>query len=221
MHLLLFGATGMIGQGVLHEALADARVTRVTAVVRAPMGRAHARLVEVVHRDFADLGPLAPHFAAADATLFCLGVSAVGLDEAAYTRITYDLTLACAHAALAANPAMTFCYVSGAGTDSSERGGSMWARVKGRTENALLRMPFTAALMFRPGYIQPMAGVRSKTWWYQAIYTAMGPLSGVLVRLLPGLATTSVRLGRAMIRAVAEGRPSGILETRDINALGS
>ncbi|MBI3791506.1 MAG: NAD(P)H-binding protein [Gemmatimonadetes bacterium] len=221
MRVLLFGASGMIGSGVLHECLADPRVTRVTAVVRAPLGRTDPKLREVLHQDFTDYAPLAGVMADADACFFCLGVSAVGLDEAAYTRLTHDLTLTCARAQLAANRDCVFCYVSGQGTDSTERGRAMWARVKGRTENALLALGFRAAYMFRPGFIQPMAGVRSKTGWYQAIYTVMAPLSPLLTRVLPGVATTSVRMARAMITVAISGFPSRVVTTRDINALGA
>ncbi len=221
MRVLLFGASGMIGSGALHECLADPRVTSVTAVVRSTLGQSHPKLREVVHADFFDYAALTTTFQQSDACFFCLGVSAVGLDEAAYTRLTFDLTLAAARAMAAANPASTFCYVSGQGTDSSESGRSMWARVKGRTENALIALPFKASYMFRPGFIQPMQGVRSKTWWYQAIYSTLARISPLLTRLLPGMATTSVRMGRAMITVALEGFPRRILETRDINLLGA
>ena len=221
MRVLLFGASGMIGSGALHECLADPRVASVTAVVRTSLGQSHPKLREVLHADFFDYAALTTTFQQSDACFFCLGVSAVGLDEATYTRMTFDLTLAAARAMAAANPASVFCYVSGQGTDSSEKGGAMWARVKGRTENAMLVLPFKASYMFRPGFIQPMQGVRSKTWWYQAIYSGLAPISPLLTRLLPGLATTSVRMGRAMIRVALEGFPRRIIESRDINALGA
>ena len=220
MRVILFGASGMIGSGALHECLTDARVESVVAVVRAPLGQAHPKLREVVHADFFDYAPLATTFAQSNACFFCLGVSAVGLDEAAYTRLTYDLTLAAARAMAQVNPASTFCYVSGQGTDSSERGSAMWARVKGRTENAIMALPFKASYMFRPGFIQPMQGVRSKTWWYQAIYSTLAPFSPLLTRWFPGVATTSVRMGRAMITVAAGGFAQRIITTRDINQLG-
>ena len=159
MKALLFGATGMVGTGVLLECLADDRVTAVMAIGRSPSGRAHPKLIEVLHQDFLHLESLQQSFAGYDACFFCLGVSSLGLDEATYTRITYDYTLAAARACLAANPAGTFCYISGAGTDSTERGRSMWARVKGRTENHLLALGFR-----RPTCSAPASSSRSKAF---------------------------------------------------------
>ncbi|HEU5041047.1 MAG TPA: NAD-dependent epimerase/dehydratase family protein [Gemmatimonadales bacterium] len=219
MKVLLFGATGMVGSGALLECLADPRVDAVVAITRSPTGRSHPKLREVIHADFFSYGGLAEEFAAADACFFCLGVSAVGLSEADYTRLTYDLTLAAARAVVAVNPRLTFCYVSGAGTDSTERGRRMWARVKGRTENALLALPFRAAYMFRPGFIQPVKGVRSKTGWYQAVYTLAAPLSPLLRRLIPAAITTTAHVGRALIEVAVTGYPKPILHPRDINAL--
>jgi uncharacterized protein YbjT (DUF2867 family) len=167
LKILLFGATGMVGAGALLECLADPRVESVLSISRSPTGRTHPKLREVMRADFFTYDDLRADFAAADACFFCLGVSSVGMSEADYTRLTYDLTLAAARAMVAVNPRLTFCYVSGVGTDSSEEGRTMWARVKGRTENALLALPFTAAFMFRPGFIQPVNGVRSKTRWYR------------------------------------------------------
>ena len=219
VNVMIFGPTGMIGAGTLLECLADSRVASVVAVGRRPTGHAHAKLREVLHVDFFNYDNLSEHFASCDACFFCLGVSAVGMTEARYSQQTYDLTLAAARAMLVANPQLTFCYVSGAGTDSTEQGRSMWARVKGRTENALLALPFRAAFMFRPGFIQPMKGVRSSTGWYQAIYTLAAPLYPVLHRLFPGSVTTTVSLGRAMIEVAANGYSERILSSREINRL--
>jgi hypothetical protein len=141
------------------------------------------------------------------------------MDEKTYTRLTYDLTLAAAHALVAANPLMTFCYVSGVGTDSTERGSRMWARVKGRTENALLALPFKAAFMFRPGYIQPVGDVRSRTGWVQAVYTVVAPFYPVLRRLMPNATTTTASLGRAMIQVAASGYSKPVLYSADLNRL--
>ena len=221
MKTLLFGATGMVGTGVLLECLADDRVTAVTAIGRSPSGRIHPKLTDLSHQDFLHYESLQPKLIGYDAYFFCLGVSSLGLDEAAYTRITYDYTLAAARACLAANPAGTFCYISGAGTDSTERGRSMWARVKGRTENHLLALGFRQAYMLRPGFIQPVKGVRSKTGWYQAFYTVLAPLSPVIRTLFPGIATTTSAVGRAMIRLGLEGYAKPIVTTRDINLLAS
>jgi uncharacterized protein YbjT (DUF2867 family) len=219
VNVVVFGATGMVGAGALIECLADSRVRSVLAVTRSPTSQRHPKLREVLHSNFFAYETLAANFASCDACFFCLGVSSVGISEPEYTRLTYDLTLAAAHAMVAANPRMTFCYVSGVGTDSSERGGTMWPRVKGRTENALLALPFGAAYMFRPGYIQPVGGVRSKTTWVQAALTMVAPLYPLLRPLLRG--TTTSHFGRALIEVAASGYPKRILYSRDINALAA
>lgn len=219
MNVVLFGATGMVGAGVLIECLADPRVESVLAVVRSPASRSHPKLREAIHTDFLDYSSLAADFAACGACFFCLGVSSAGMSEARYSSLTYDLTLAAAHALAAANPGAVFCYVSGLGTDSSGRGRTMWARVKGRTENALLALPFRAAYMFRPAFIQPKHGVRSRTPLYQAFYSVAAPLYPLLRRLLPRYWTTTENVGRAMIRVASEGYPKRILYSEDINAL--
>jgi len=220
MKVILFGATGMVGAGVLRQCLADDRVESVLAVGRNSSGVTHPKLEEIRHTDFFNYTAIQPRLTCRDAFFFCLGVSSAGMGEAKYRRLTFDLTIAAARAVVEVNPRLTFCYVSGKGTDSTERSSSMWARIKGATENALLRMPFKAAFMFRPGFIQPLDGIRSKTRLYQAFYTVTGPLYPMLRRLAPGLVTTTTAVGRAMIRAVAEGYSKPILETTDINALG-
>jgi uncharacterized protein YbjT (DUF2867 family) len=219
VNVILFGATGMVGAGALIECLADPRVRSVVAVTRSATGRHHPKLREVLHENFFEYQALREEFAACDACFFCLGVSSVGMSEAEYTRLTYDLTLSAASAMVAVNTRLTFCYVSGVGTDSTERGRTMWARVKGRTENALLAMPFKAAYMFRPGYIQPIGGVSSKTAWVQAALTVVAPLYPVLHRLAPRSTTTTANLGRALIQIAASGYDKRILYSRDINAL--
>jgi uncharacterized protein YbjT (DUF2867 family) len=155
MRAILFGATGMVGAGVLLECLADPRVSSVLSVVRRPSGVSDPKLEEIVHDDFFDYGSIKSAFVGRDACFFCLGVSSAGMKESDYRHQTFDLTLAAAKTIVALSPQLTFCYVSGAGTDSSTRGRAMWARVKGATENALLALPFKAAFMFRPGYIHP------------------------------------------------------------------
>ena len=219
MNVVLFGATGMVGAGALLECLADDRVRSVLALTRAPVGRTHPKLREVRRDDFFHYNDCRAEFAACDACFFCLGVSSIGMDEKAYTRMTYDLTLAAAHALVAANPLMTFCYVSGVGTDSTERGGTMWARVKGKTENALLALPFKAAFMFRPGYIQPVGGVRSRTGWVQASYTVIAPFYPILRRLMPNATTTTANLGRALIQVAETGYSKPVLYSADMNRL--
>ena len=221
MRVVIFGATGMVGAGALLECLDDARVASVLAIGRRPSGVQHPKLSEVRHTDFFDYAELRPRFADCDACFFCLGVSSAGMSEAEYHRATYDLTLAAAQALVAANPRMTFCYVSGEGTDGTERGPRMWARVKGQTENALLRLPFKAAFMLRPAYIQPLRGVRSRTPLYQAFYSVLGFLNPVTRRLAPRYVTTSVNLGRALIRLAAEGYGQPIVTTTDINLLAT
>ena len=220
MRVVLFGATGMVGAGALLECLDDARAERVLAVVRTPTGVRHPKLEEVLHRDFYDYSALQPRWAGFDACLFSLGTTSVGKTEAEYRRITYDLTLAAARSMVAVNPRMVFCYVSGTGTDGTARGRVMWARVKGETENAILALGFRGAYMFRPGYIQPLRGVQSATRWYQAAYDVVGALYPVLRRLLPGLVTDSVTLGRALLRVAADGYAKPVLEGRDINQAG-
>lgn len=219
MNILLFGATGMIGQGALREALGHGEVDRVTAIVRAPTGRQARKLDEIVVPDLFAIAAAADRLGGYDACLFCTGVSSGGMSEAEYTRVTHDLTLAVATVLLRLNPAMTFVYVSGAGADSSERGRFMWARVKGRTENDLLLMPFKAAYMVRPGMIQPLHGIRSRTAWYRALYAVLAPLTPALLRGFPRFVTTTERLGRAMVTLALRGHSAPILETRDINRL--
>jgi uncharacterized protein YbjT (DUF2867 family) len=219
MKVVLFGATGMIGQGALRECLLGDRVERVLSIGRSSTGQQHEKLRELTVPDLHDLSAVADQLAGYDACLFCLGASSAGMSEADYRRLTYDLTLHAARTLAERNPGMTFLYVSGAGTDSTEKGSSMWARVKGETENALLRLPFKAAYMFRPGYIQPMHGITSRTRLYRVAYGIGAPLYPLLKRLAPGMVTTTERLARAMLHAAEHGAPKPILETRDINAL--
>ena len=219
MNILIFGATGMVGQGVLCECLRDPGVASVVTVGRRATGQAHEKLRDLVVPDPADLTSVEPQLTGFDACFFCLGVTSAGLSEERYTRLTYDLTLAAARTLARLDPGMTFVYVSGTGTDSSERGRIMWARVKGRTENALLALPFKAAYMFRPGYIQPLDGIQSRTRWYWLIYAAIAPLYPVLKRLLPGVVTTTAQIARAMLAVARHGFARPVLETRDINGL--
>ena len=211
----------MVGAGALAECLADDRVRSVVALTRSPLNRTHPKLREVRRDDFFHFNDCRAEFAACDACFFCLGVSSIGMDEKTYTRLTYDLTLAAARALVAANPRMTFCYVSGVGTDSTERGSRMWARVKGRTENALLALPFRAAFMFRPGYIQPVGDVRSRTAWVQAVYAVVAPFYPVLRRLMPNATTTTANLGRALIQVAASGYSKPVLYSADMNRLAT
>lgn len=219
MRVLLFGASGMVGQGVLRECLLAPDVEAVVSIVRNPTGRRDPKLRELVHTDFLDFSPIAPELQGLDACFFCAGVSSAGMSEDEYRRITYDQTMAAAVLLSRLNPQMTFVYVSGAGTDSSERGRTMWARVKGRTENALLELPFRAAYMFRPAGIQPLHGIRSKTALYRVAYSALAPVLPFLRRRFPQYLTTTERLGRAMIEVARHGAPERILESLEINRI--
>ena len=215
MKVVLFGATGMVGQGVLRECLLDPGVERVLAVGRSPTGQQHAKLV---HGDFTDFSAIESELTGYDACFFCLGVSSVGMDAERYQHLTYDITMAAAKTLARLNPGMVFTYVTGRGTDSTEQGSLMWARVKGKTENDLLKL-FRAAYMFRPGAIQPLHGVRSKTAWVQAIYVVTAPLLSWLARIAPKYVTTTEQMGRAMIKVARDGYPKPVLESEDINAV--
>jgi uncharacterized protein YbjT (DUF2867 family) len=221
MNVILFGATGMVGQGVLRECLLDPEVESVLAIGRSAIEQQHEKLHEIVLKTLTDLSSVENRLSGYDACFFCLGVSSAGMSEDDYRRVTYDLSLSVAAILARLNPAMTFIYVSGAGTDSSEHGRMMWARIKGKTENALLAMPFKAAYMFRPGYIQPMHGVRTKTKWYGTAYAIMAPLYPLLRRLFPRYVTTTEQLGRAMISVAKTSATKRVLESNDINAISA
>jgi uncharacterized protein YbjT (DUF2867 family) len=219
MRIILFGSSGMVGQAVLRECLIDPRIEKVLSMVRSTSGLHHAKLDECVHSDFLDFSSLQPIWRGYDACFYCLGVSSAGMNERDYRRVTFDFTLAAGRLLAQLNPTMTFVYVSGAGTDSSERGRSMWARVKGATENALLALPFKA-VMFRPGVIIPLHGIRSKTRSYRMFYAATRPLWGLLRAVWPNAVSTSEQVGRAMIAVARDGAPQPIMEARDINRVG-
>lgn len=221
MKVLLFGATGMIGQGVLRECLLDPEVEQVLAVGRTATGQQHAKLRELVHKNLLDFSGVEEALSGYDACFFCLGISSAGMSEPDYRRVTYDMPMAAAKTLAKLNPGMTFIYVSGAGTDSTGRGRSMWARVKGEAENALLQLPFKASYMFRPAYIQPLHGATSKTKLYSAIYAVMGPLYPFWRMLFPKYVTTTEQIGRAMLEVAKRGAPKRVLENQDINGLGA
>ncbi len=221
MKVIIFGATGMVGQGALDACLNDLQVSQVLAIGRTAPGRTHPKMLGMVRADLFDLGGLDADLSGYDACFFCLGTSSSGMDEAGYTRITYDLTLSVAGLLAQLNAGMTFIYVSGVGTDSTGQGRSMWARVKGRTENALQRLPFKAVYLFRPGVIQPLDGIRSKTRSYRLTYAVIGPLLTPLRLLMPGVVLTTDGVGRAMIAVACRGAPKAVLEPADIHALSS
>lgn len=219
MKVVIFGASGMIGTGVLLECLDSNDVESVCVVGRSGSGMQHAKLREIQHADFLDFAPIRDELRDVDACFWCLGVSSAGLSEEEYTRITYGYTKAAADLLYELNPQLAFCFVSGASTDSTEAGSTMWARVKGKAENLVLGKGFRRAVMFRPGYIHPMRGTRSKTAVYRIAYFFTVPLYPVLRRLFPKFVTTSVAIGRAMIVAARDGSEKAILDPPDINAL--
>jgi nucleoside-diphosphate-sugar epimerase len=200
------------------ECLLDADVHSVLSIGRSATGQRHAKLRELVHNDLLDFSAIEREMSGFDACFFCLGVTSAGTTEDEYRRVTYDITMAAAQTLLKLNPDMTFIYVSGAGTDSTESGRTMWARVKGTTENALLRLPFKAAYMFRPGAIQPLHGITSKTRVYRVAYALTKPLLPLLLRF-PKFMTTTEQIGRAMLRIARQGYSKRVLESEDINSV--
>lgn len=221
MNVVIFGASGMVGQGVLLECLRDTGVERVLVIGRSSAGRRDAKLREVLVADLFDVPTYAGELTDLDACFFCLGVSSAGMSEAGYRRLTYDLTVAVAQELAARNAGLCFVYVSGAGTDSTERGRTMWARVKGATENALLRMPFRSAFMFRPGVIQPLDGIRSKTRAYRVGYVLMAPVMPLLRRAFPNSVLTTREIGQAMLAVARTGWPRPGLEAKDIHKVAT
>jgi len=217
MKIILFGGSGMVGQGVLRECLVDPGIEQVLSVGRSRLGVQHPKLREVLHKDFTDYSAIEPQLTGYDACFFCLGVSSIGMDAERYRHLTYDLTMAAAKTLVRLNPGMVFTYVTGRHTDSTEQGSLRWARVKGKTENDLLKLPFKAAYMFRPSGIQPLHGVRSKTAWINVVYAITAPLLTWMVHATPNQMTTSEKLGRAMISVARNGYPRPILESADIN----
>jgi len=208
----------MVGQGVLRECLADSGVQRVKIVGRTATGVQHPKLREVVHQDLWNFSSIEGELSGLDACFFCLGVSSVGMTESDYQRVTYGITMA-AETLSRLNLQMTFIYVSGAGTDSSEQGRSMWARVKGKTENNLMRLPFKAAYMFRPGIIEPLHGAKSKTASVRIIYLLTKPVLPLLRWVFPSYIVTTEQIGRCMIEGVRDGAPKHVLESKDISAM--
>jgi uncharacterized protein YbjT (DUF2867 family) len=219
MNIILFGATGMVGQGVLRECLLDSGVASVVSIGRSATGVSHPKLREIAHADLSNYAPVESELAGFDACFFCLGISSAGMNEKQYSRITYDITLSAAETLVRLNSTLTFVYVSGQGTDSTEHGRTMWARVKGRTENALLHLPFKAAFMFRPGVIVPRFGARSRTALYRIPYALTRPLLPFLLRAFPNQVLTTDEIGQAMLIVARRGAPKQILETADIRSL--
>lgn len=215
---IITGSTGMVGKGLLLECLNNADVEAVLVINRQPLGIEHAKLKEIIHKDMFDLSDVIEQIKGYNTCYFCLGVTSAGISEHDYNRITFELTTSFAKTFLQQNPESTFCYVSGAGTDSSEKGRLMWARVKGKTENTLLDMDFKSAYMFRPGFIQPMKGIKSRTVIYNLFYVFFKPLYFIF-KSFPKYVTSTDRLGQAMIKTVVDGYDKNVLESSDINEI--
>lgn len=215
LRVILTGATGMVGEGVLLECLQSPAVAHVLVLSRRPTGRTHPKMTELLHDDFQNLEPVESQLTGYDACFFCAGISSVGASKEEYERITHDLTLAFAHTLARLNPGMTFVYVSGAGTDSTGKSRQHWARVKGRTENELLALPFRRAYMFRPGFMRATPGQRNLLKWY-GLLAWLYPLAR---RLAPAYVCTMQEVGQAMIAAARGGAPKPVLEVPDIVAL--
>ena len=219
MKVLLFGASGMIGQGVLRECLLDPDVKKVCAIGRSAISVEHPKLQQLIHADLSDYSSIEKQLAGFDACFFCLGLSAAGMSEQDYERVTYGFTLAAAETVCRLNPGMTFIYVSGTGTDRSETGRTMWARVKGKTENALLRLPFKGAYMFRPAAIEASHGERSKTPSYRILYAILKPLFPLMRMVISDYINTTEKIGRAMLVIAKRGNEKHVLESVDINGI--
>ena len=218
MNILVFGATGMVGQGVLRECLLDPSVQLVATIGRTATGKQNPKLREIVLKDLSNYVSIEEKLTNFDACFFCLGVGSAGMTETEYERVTYGITIAAAETLSRLNPKMVFIYVSGTGTDSSEIGRMMWARVKGKTENALLRMPFAAAYMFRPGFIEPANGEISRNKLYRALFVVTKPLLPLLRAIFPNQILTTHQIARAMLNLVTRPYPKHILEIQDIRA---
>lgn len=214
--VVITGTTGMVGKGVLLECLDSDKISEVLIVNRSSLNIEHPKLKEILVSDFFNLENIKQDLKNYDACFFCLGTSAVGKSEEDYSKITYDLTINFANTFIDQNPNSVFCYVSGAGTDSTEKGQTMWARVKGKTENAILKMPFKAAYMFRPGYIQPLRGIKSRTNWYSIIYALFSPIY-LILKHFPSTATNTTNHGLAMINVLLQKPTITILHNKEIN----
>lgn len=219
MRVVIYGASGMVGGGALRACLQDKSVTEVLAVGRARVQNSAPKLRHLVLPDLTNYSKIGEQLKNYDACFYCLGVSALGMSEDAYQKVTYDFTMAAAQALLKHSPSMTFVFVSGSGADSSEAGRVMWARIKGKTENALLKMPFHRVNVLRPGMIQPVHGATSRTASYRMIYAALAPLMPLLRGLLPRSITTTDVVGQAMLKLAKEGSQQKLLTNADINAL--
>jgi hypothetical protein len=209
---IILGSTGMVGEGVLHVSLNHPDVESVLVINRRPCGVEHEKLTEIIHQDFHDFSSIEDQLTGYNACYFCMGVSSIGMTEEDYRHITYDLTMHVANTLVKLNPDMSICYVSGVGTDSSEQGRTMWARIKGKTENDLMKLPFKAAYMYRPGYIQPIKGMKNT----YKMYKLFGPFYPIIKTFFSKYACSLNDLGHSMINVVLHGSDVQILENKDI-----
>ncbi len=213
--VIITGVTGMVGEGVLHECLHHPQIEKILVVGRRPCGIIHPKVTEIVHDDFYDFTSIEDKLTDYDACYFCLGVTSIGKKEPEYFKLTYTLTLAFANVLSKQNPKMTFCYVSGAATDSTEKGNSMWARVKGKTENDLMKLPFKKVFNFRPGFMKATPGLKNT----QKYYNYVGWMYPLLKAIMPKFATTLAEVGQAMIEVTLNGYSKNIIEVDDILAI--
>ena len=212
---IITGATGMVGEGILRECLLNEDVAEVLVINRKPCGVAHPKLKEIIHSDFFDLSAIESQLQGYNACLFCLGISSVGVDADTYYRMTYTLTMHVAETLSRKNPDMTFCYISGAGTDSTEQGKVRWARVKGKTENDLMKLPFKAVYNFRPGALIPEKGAKNVL----KLYKYFSWLTPVIKLFFPNNISTIKALGQTMIKVSLTGYSKSIIEVKDIHIL--
>jgi uncharacterized protein YbjT (DUF2867 family) len=219
LRVLLLGASGMVGQGVLRECLLDSGVDAVTAIARNPISQKHPKLREILLPDIGDLSSVEDQVCGFDACFYCVGIASAGMKEADYRRITFDLTLNAARTLARLNPQMTFIYVSGMGADSTARGSVMWARVRGETENALLQLPFQGVYVFRPGVIQPLHGIKSRTALYRFFYTVFAPITPLIMKMLGSRGSTTEKIGLAMLKIARYGAPKRVLKPPDFNSV--
>lgn len=213
---IITGATGMVGEGVLHVCLNSPDVESVLVLNRKPCEVTHPKLKEIIHKDFLDLTSIEDQLAGYNAGYFCAGVSSIGKKENEYRKITYDLTLNFANTLVQLNPEMVFTYISGVGTDSTEKGRSMWGRVKGKTENDLMKLPFKDSYMYRPGYIQPIKGLKNT----YKVYKFLRPFYPMFEKLFPKYVGTLEEIGNSMIYVTLNRYEKKVLECEDIRRTG-
>lgn len=216
MKAVIFGATGMVGQAVLREAILDIGVERVIAVGRSPIALVNPKFENIIHADFLHFAPLEKKLQGIDVCFWCLGIASAGLNEAEYKKITCDYTLAAAKTLLKVNPKMTFVFISGMGADASEQGRVMWARVKGMAENGILGMKFKRAIVIRPAFIEPKDGIRSRTRLYRWLYIFFRPFMPLIRLIAPNSVTNTRLLGKLMLHMARHGSPKPIMESADL-----